>query len=99
MDRASDRVTLVTVEAKTRTVGQSGPRGVAVALPAVAVNSSGRGRARRRSVMESIGWHGLATLSPVKVNGDAGVIGRLVRCPVDLERELVRVSAYRCRAM
>lgn len=34
----------------------------------------------------------------LQVNGDAGVIGRHVRCLVALERELVPDNVFRCRA-
>lgn len=100
MDLVSDPVTApVTVPTKAKTVGVSGARGVAVALPAAVANSSERDRARKAgSVTESTKWRGPVTRSPVKVNGVAGATGLRVRCLVDLEHELVHASVYRCRA-
>lgn len=97
MDLARDPVMEVMEEMRAKTVGMSGVRGAVAVFLAEVVNSSGQGSAISQNAMESTGWHVLATLSPVKVNGDVGVIGRRVRYLAVLEHEPVLVNAFLCR--
>lgn len=97
MDPARDPAMEVMEETKAKTVGMSGVRGAVAVLLAVEVNSSGQGSAKSRNAMESTEWRELATLNPVKVNGDVGVIGRHVPCLVVLEREHVPDNVFLCQ--